>query len=339
MIRTSVFVLAAACLALLLVSATTPAPVCAQVELTYNTFFPVTHAHTVLATEWAKEIEKRTKGAVKITMFAGGTLTPPEQCYNGVVKGISDVGMGVAAYNKGKFPLTEVLEVPLGHKNGLQMTRLMNAFYKKFQPKEWNETQVMYLHGYGPGQLHTKKPIRNLEDVKGLKIRCTGTSARIVSALGALPVAMPQTEVYDGLEKGVCEGLLSPPEVLKGWRFAEVTNDTTISKGAGYSMTFWVAMNKKKWQSLPQDVRKIIEQVNEEWIDKTGKAWDAMDAEGTEFAKSKGHQFIQLSSEEDERWRKAVLPVRSAFVVDAKKRGLPAEEALQFCLDWLTQNP
>jgi len=273
---------------LLFITATAPAPVHAQViEMTYNTFFPVTHAHTINANEWIKEIEKRTNGKVKITMFAAGTLSPPDQTYAGVIKGLSDIGMGVAAYNKGRFPLTEVLEMPLGHKNGVQMTKLMNEFYKKFQPKEWSDTKVMYLHGYGPGQLHTKKPVRSLDDLKGLKIRCTGTSAKIVKALGGLPVAMPQTEVYDALEKGVADGLLSPPEVLKGWRFAEVTNATTMSKGAGYSMTFWVTMNKKKWESLPQDVRETIEKINEEWIEKTGQAWDQMDAEGTEFAKSK----------------------------------------------------
>ena len=339
MIRTRMFVLVFGCLALLFVAATTPAPVCAQVELTYSTLFPVTHRHTQLAVEWGKEIEKRTKGAVKVTMFAGATLSPADQCYNGVKKGISDIGMSVAAYNKGRFPLTEVLEVPLGHKDGKQMTKLMNAFLKKFKPKEWSDTQVMYLHGYGPGELHTKKPVRTLEDIKGMKIRCTGTSAKILTALGALPVAMPQTEVYDALEKGVADGLLSPSEVLKGWRFAEVTKYTTKSKGAGYSMTFWVAMNKKKWDSLPQDVRATIEQINEEWIDKTGKAWDEIDAEGVEFSKSKGHEFIQLSPQEDERWAKALLPLRDDYVKEMKQKGLPGDEALKFCVDWLNTNP
>ena len=339
MIRTCFFGVAFGCLALLLTGAAAPLPAQAQVELTYNTFFPVTHAHTVAANEWIKEIEKRTNGAVKITMFAGGTLSPPDQTYAGVMKGVSDIGMGVAAYNKGRFPLTEVLEMPLGHKNGVQMTKLMNEFYKKFQPKEWGDTKVMYIHGYGPGQLHTKKPVRNLDDLKGLKIRCTGTSAKIVKALGALPVAMPQTEVYDALDKGVADGLLSPPEVLKGWRFAEVTKSTTISKGAGYSMTFWVAMNKKKWESLPEKDRAAIEQINQEWIEKTGQAWDMMDAEGTEFAKSKGHQCIELSAEEDLKWGKLVLPIRDEYVAEMKQKGLPGDEALKFCLDWLSKNP
>jgi TRAP-type transport system periplasmic protein len=109
------------------------------VELTYSIFFPATHGNTLLATEWAKEIEKRTNGAVKITMFPGATLTPANQCYDGVVKGISDIGMSVLSYTSGRFPLMEVIDLPLGYKSGYQVTRLINAFYNKFQPKEMDD--------------------------------------------------------------------------------------------------------------------------------------------------------------------------------------------------------
>ncbi len=91
---------------------------CKTVELTYSIFFPATHGNTILATEWAKEIEKRTNGAVKINMFPGATLTPADQCYDGVVKGISDIGMSVLSYTKGRFPLTEVIDMPLGTRTG-----------------------------------------------------------------------------------------------------------------------------------------------------------------------------------------------------------------------------
>ena len=93
------------------------------VDLTYSTFFPAPHIQAILAAEWAKEVEKRTNGAVKVTVFAGGTLTPANQCYDGVVKGISDVGMSVLSYTAGRFPLMEVIDMPLGYKNGAQATR------------------------------------------------------------------------------------------------------------------------------------------------------------------------------------------------------------------------
>jgi len=99
----------------------------APLELNYAIFFPATHGHTLLATEWAREVEKRTDGAVKINIFPGATLIPPDQTYDGVVKGIADIGMSVLSYSKGRFPLTEVLDLPLGYTSGLQATRLANA--------------------------------------------------------------------------------------------------------------------------------------------------------------------------------------------------------------------
>jgi TRAP-type C4-dicarboxylate transport system substrate-binding protein len=314
-------------------------PAQATVELTYSIFFPATHTHTLLATEWGKEIEKRTKGAVKVTLFPGATLTPANQAYDGVVKGISDVAMSVFSYTAGRFPLMEVIDMPLGYKNALQSTRLCNAVYKKFQPKELDDVKVMYLHGHGPGILHTKKPVQKLEDLKGMKIRCTGTTAKLVTHLGGSPVAMPQTETYDALQKGVVEGVMNPFEALKGWKIAEVIKSTTMNYGSAYSMAFFVVMNKKKWDSLPKDVQAVIEKVNEEWIEKTGKAWDEIDKGGIEFTKAKGNQVITLSPQEDERWAKLAQPILSEYVQAMKAKGIPGDEALKFCLDWLKKNP
>jgi TRAP-type C4-dicarboxylate transport system substrate-binding protein len=309
------------------------------VELTYSIFFPATHGHTLLATEWAKEIEKRTNGAVKINMFPGATLTPADQCYDGVVKGISDIGMSVLSYTKGRFPLSEVIDLPLGYTKGIQVTRLCNAYLDQFKPKEFDDVKIMYLHGHGPGIFHTKKPVEKMEDLKGMKIRCSGTSAKVVAALGATPVAMPQNECYDSLQKGVVEGVVSPIETLKGWKFAEVIKSTTQNFGSAYTLGFFVAMNKKKWDSLPKDVQQTIEQVNKEWIDKTGNGWDEFDKIGTEFTLSKGNKIIPLSKEEDEKWAKTVSPVLDEYVAAMKAKGLPGEEALNFCKDWLKKNP
>ena len=308
------------------------------ITLTYSIFFPATHGHTMLAAAWAKEIEKRTNGAVKINVYPGATLTPADQCYDGVVKGISDIGMSVLSYTKGRFPLTEVIDLPMGYKSGSQVTALCNAYYEKFHPKELSDTQVMYLHGHGPGILDTKKPVRKLEDLKGMKIRCTGTSAEVASALGATPVAMAQTETYDALEKGVVDGVLSPMESLKGWKFVEVTKSTTENYGSSYSLCFFVVMNKKKWNSLPKNVQDIIKQVNKEWIVKTGEAWNQMDKDALKLAISRGNEIIKLSPEEDARWAKAVQPVLAAYVKNMKAKGLPGEEALNFCRNWLKEH-
>ena len=305
------------------------------IELTYSNFFPAPHKNAVLSVEWGKEIEKRTNGRVKVTVFPCGTLTPAAQCYDGVVKGLSDVGLSVLGYTRGRFPLTEVIDLPLGYQNGLEATKLINIYYKKFTPKELSDVKVMYLHAHGPGIVHTKKPVAKLEDIKGVKIACHGLSAKIVAALGGVPVAMPMPERYDAIQKGVAEGGVFPMEALKGWKLGEVVNNSTLNYGSAYTTGFFVVMNKEKWNSLPPDVQKIIEEINQEWIVKNGKAWDEIDEEGVAFGKSKGIKTIPLSKEEDAKWAAKVKPILDEYVKTMKDKGLPGEEALKFCQEEL----
>jgi len=302
------------------------------VELNYSVFFPAPHKNAVLAAEWAKEIEKRTDGRVKITVFFGGTLTPADKCYDGVVKGISDIGFSVLAYTRGKFPLTEVADLPLGMKNGLVASKVINEFYKKFKPKELDEVQVMYLHGHGPGILHSKKAIDKLEDVKGIKIRCTGMASKIAGALGATPVAMPMGETYDALSRGVVDASMAPQEALQGWKWGEVVKFTTECFGASYSSGMFVVMNKQKWNALPPDVQKIIEKINEEYIEKQGKTWDEIDKSGRDATLKLGNKIISLSQDEDWKWTKAVKPLLDEYKKNMKEKGLPGDEVLSFYL-------
>jgi TRAP-type transport system periplasmic protein len=314
------------------------APAAAQtkpIELTYSIFFPAPHRNTVLADAWAKEIGQRTQGRVKITIFPGGTLTPPDKCYDGVVKGISDIGMSVMGYTRGRFPLTEVIDLPLGYPSGLAATRLINRYFQKFQPREFDEVKILYFHAHGPGILHTKKPVEKLEDLKGMRIRSTGLSSKVVSALGGVPVAMPMGETYDALKRGMVDGSMAPPESLEGWKWGEVVKYTTLSYGAAYSTGFFVAMNKQKWNGLPEEIRKTVEEVNAEWIDKTGRAWDEIEKSGIEFTQKLGNRIISLSAEEQKRWAEAVQPILQDYVNAMKPKGLPGEEALAFCRETL----
>jgi len=307
------------------------------VELSYSNFFPPMHKHAIITVEWAKEIEKRTNGKVKITVFTGGTLTPADKCFDGVVKGISDIGLSCHAYTRGKFPLFEVVDLPLGSRSGYVSTKLINEFYNQFKPKEFDEVKTMYLHGHGPGLLHTKKAVNKLEDLKGMKIRCTGLAAKIITALGGTPVAMPMPETYDSLSRGVVEGSVSPYEALQGFKWGEVVKFTTECWGASYSTGFFVVMNKDKWNALPPDIQGIIEKINEEWIERTGRLWDDIDKSGREFTLKLGNKIIPLSKEENERWAKTVRPMLDEYVKNMKEKGLPGEEALKFCMDRLTK--
>jgi len=308
------------------------------ISLNYANFFPAPHKHSILADQWCKEVEKRTNGRIKIAYFAGGTLSPAAQIYDNVVKGIADIGFSCFAYTRGKFPLTEVIDLPIGLRNGITATHLINEYYKKFKPKEIDEVKVMYLHAHGPGMLHTKKPVSKLEDLKGMKIRATGLAAKIVTALGAAPVGTTMPETYDALRTGVADGAMAPFEALQGFKWGEVVNSSTVAYGSGYSTGMFIVMNKNKWNQISKEDQATIEKINEEWIEKQGRLWDEIEKEGIEFTKKRGNKIIYLSKEEDARWAAAVKPMLDEYRKSMKAKGLPGDEALKFCLDYLKTN-
>ena len=308
-------------------------PAFAQTKLNYSIFFPAPHKHSVLAAEWAKEVEKRTGGKVQITMHYGGTLTPADKCYDGVIRGISDIGMSVCGYTRGRFPLTEVIELPLGHKSGSVVTRVINEYINKFKPKEFDDVKMLYMHAHGPGMLHTKKPVNKLEDLKGMKIRAFGAVAKIATALGAAPVSMPMGETYEALSRGVVEASIAPYEALQGWKWGEVVKFTVEAPAMYYSSAFFVAMNKAKWNALPPDIQKIIEPINQEYIEKYALAWDEIDKAGKDFTLKLGNKIITLPADENRRWERALKPLYDDYVKSMKDKGLPGEEVLRFFLE------
>jgi TRAP-type C4-dicarboxylate transport system substrate-binding protein len=125
---------------------------------------------------------------------------------------------------------------------------------------------------------------------------------------------------------------------LWGYKLGEVVKYTTENFGSSYTDAFYVAMNKNTWASLPSDIQKTIEAINEEWISKTGVVWDEYDKEGRDFALKLGNKMITLSKEENERWAKKVAPVIDDYLKETKKKGLPGEEMLKFCQEFLKKN-
>lgn len=307
-----------------------PAATAAEIELRYSTFFPPTHIQAKLAEAWIQEVEKETGGKVKITYFPGGTLGKGPEIYGHVLKGVTDIGFCLFAYTRGRFPVMEAVDLPMGYPTGSCATRVINKFYKKFKPKELNDVHLLYLHAHGPGLLHTKKPVYTMADVKGMKIRSTGFSSKVAKALGGVPVAMGQGGAYEALQKGVVEGTLSPIEVLKGWKQAEVIKSTTQCFSVGYTTGFYVVMNKRKWQALPKDVQKVMTKASKVWIAKHGEAWDKSDEAGREYTLGLGNQVISLSPEESAKWRAAVRPVLEEFIQEKEKKGMPGGKYVHF---------
>jgi TRAP-type C4-dicarboxylate transport system substrate-binding protein len=298
----------------------------ATYNFTYSTFFPPTHIQAKLSEAWAKEVDDLSKGQIKIQIFTGGSLTPAPQIYDGVVKGISDFGLSVFAYSPGRFPVVSAVDNPFGYPNAFVATRLINELNRKFNPKELSDVHVCYLFAHGPGLLHTvNKPVSKLEEVKGLKIRATGTSQLIVRAMGATPVSMSQGETYDALKKNIVDGTLVPVEALEGFKQGEVLKYTTLDYSASYSQGFFVAMNTKKWESLPPDLQKIITDVSKKYEMITAKAWGESDESGWKFAEKLGHEFIKLSDAESANFKNAMKPVFDEYIKQANEKGVDGQ--------------
>ena len=300
-----------------------------KIRLSYSIFFPPTHSQCKAGEAWAKEIEKRSNGQIEITVYPGGTLTKAPQVYDGVVNGISDIGMSCFAYTRGRFPLLEGLDLPVGYPDGKTATKIATAITKEFNPKEVQDTKVLYVHAHGPGVLHTKKKaVQELADLKGLKIRSTGLSAKIVKTLGALPVAMPQGDTYEALQKGTVDGTIGPIEVLKGWKQGEVIKYSTDIPGIGYTTSMFVVINTRKWQALPDNLKKIFEDVSAEWVAIQGQAWDDADAAGRAYTLERGNQIYSLSEAESAKWKAQVKPILDDYVKKTTGKGMPGDKIL-----------
>jgi TRAP-type C4-dicarboxylate transport system substrate-binding protein len=297
----------------------------AAVKLTYSVFFPPTHVQAKLAVEWAEEVKKRSGGLVEVAVFPGGALTKADQCYQGVVDGVSDIGMSAFAYTRGRFPLLEGLDLPVGYPDGASATRIANELVSKYKPDELKDTQVLYVHAHGPGVLASKKAVASLADLKGLKIRVTGFCSKIVESLGGSPVSMPQGETYEALQKGVVDATFCPMETLKGWKQGEVVSHVTESQCIGYTTGFFVVMNKEKWAKLPAAAQKALAEVSAEWIDKHGQAWNEADKEGRAYMAELKREIVPLAEAEQAAWIQKVSPLIDDYVARAAEKKLPGD--------------
>ncbi|WP_319542019.1 TRAP transporter substrate-binding protein [uncultured Pseudodesulfovibrio sp.] len=314
---------------------------CAETtRLSYSNFFPPTHIQSKLAEQWCKEVESRTNGAVVIDYYPGGTLSKAKQCYDGAVEGISDIGMSVLAYSRGRFPVMAAVDLPLGYKTGTQATAIANAVSTAFTPTEFDDVQPMYFHAHGPGLLFTtNKTVATLADMQGEKIRSTGNSAKLVKALGGSPVAQPMPTAYQSLQKGVVDGSMNPIESNKGWKLAEVVKHCTLSIPVAYTTTFFVVMNKDKWSELDPATQKIIQEINAEWSVKHGQAWDEADAAGKAFFIEKGGVFTELDSAEAPKWVEAAKPVIDDYIESEQGSKVNGGAVVEFIRAEMAKSP
>jgi TRAP-type transport system periplasmic protein len=303
-------------------------------KLEFSSFVSPQSKSTKLMDEWCRDIEKRTNGQVKITQHPGSTLTDQNQTYDSVVDGIVDIGFSATSYNPGKFPQIEALELPYGLKTATSLAKMANDYYAKFQPKEFKDTKVLFFTAVAGASFHTKKPIKKLEDLSGMKIRCPGgPNVEWIKSIGAIPVVLPTGDTYDALSKGVVDGTVAAFEPLETLKWYEVVKYSTHS-GAAISQVRYLVMNQAKWNSLPPNLQKIITEVSAEYNEKLARLTDEVDQGVMKNMTAKGHTVITLDPKEEQRWLAKVAPILDAYVKDKSQKGFPAAEQVKFCQEW-----
>jgi TRAP-type C4-dicarboxylate transport system substrate-binding protein len=309
------------CLLFVLVSYAEAAPI----ELKWSNYFPVPSRQSKICEEFMKDIEAKTQGKVKFSYFTAGTLLTAPKMYDGVVQGISDIGLSNISYTYGRFKVTEVLDLPLGFPNAWVANHVANDFYRKYRPKEWEAVHVLSMHTSPVNVMMTAtKPVYKVEDLKGLNIRGTGYIAEVVSALGATPRALATPEVYDAILKKVVDGIYIPMETLRAFKYVDVIKHVTECWPIGQVYTFYLVMNKDTWNKLPEDVKKVFNEYPFE--EKLSTAWNEIDIDGKALGIEKGLNFIQLPPDEAKRWIKAAESVIDKYVKSMVSEGYSERE-------------
>jgi TRAP-type transport system periplasmic protein len=284
------------------------------IELKFANYFPPPARHSKICEEFLADLEQRTDGKVKGRFFAGGSLLKAPAMFQGVSTGIADIGFSHVEYTPGRMPVTEAVGLPLGYPSGWVANQVINDFYYKFKPAEWKDVEVLWMHTSTPNVIITKKPVRTLEDLKGMTIRAPGTIGDTIRALGATPAPTPVMEVYDAISKGVIDGVNTPFETLRAFRFAEVAKYTTASWQVGNVYPFYVIMNRNTYKKFTPELKETFDKLVGEYKERTALMWNLIDSEGKEFGIEQGVEIIDLPPEEVTRWREAAKPVIEGYV-------------------------
>jgi TRAP-type C4-dicarboxylate transport system substrate-binding protein len=292
---------------------------------------PVICTNRVLAPWYVNEIDKRTGGRVKINIHHGGELLAAPQHYEGVVNGIADIGTSRFAFTLGRFPVAIGYEMPgISYNSAYVSNSVAWELYKKFKPKEMNDTHMLWIDSTGPGFLYTKKAIRTLADFEGMEIRADALVLEAIKALGGTPVSMPITEVYLALEKGVVKGTLDRLGGLKGFRHAEVTKYIQVVTFIYPSAVFFNTMNLKTWNSLPPDIQKVFDEIADETVIKSAQVFEDNEEIGLKYAIEDHHmEVVRISPEEESKWKERLKPVQEKWVSDLEAKGIPGREMLE----------
>lgn len=299
----------------------------AEIRLKVANYFPPPSFQSTVLEEFCRELEKRTQGAVKVDYYAGGSLLKATAIFDGVVSGIADIGYSHVFYTTGRMPVTESNGLPIGFPTGWVASQVFNDFQQEFRPKEFERVNVLWMNSSPPSAIATaKKPIRKLEDLKGLTIRGPGIVGEVIKALGGTPAPTPMPEVYEAISKGVIDGEASNFETLFAFKFAEVVKYTTSVWEINHPYPFYLVMNKDSYKKLTPDIKAIFDKLVGEYKEQYILMWNAIDFVGKAFGLSKKVEFVELPPSELPKWKAAVEPVIDNYVKTMTGKGFSEAE-------------
>ena len=293
---------------------------------------------------WCDKIAKESANKLKCQVFPamsmGGT---PAQLVDQVKDGVADLVITLPGYTAGRFPALEVFELPFMTNSAEVGARAAWDYLQKHAMKEFPGTKILAIWVHDEGYVHTReKPVKTLADFKGLKMRApTRQTNKLLASLGASPVGMPLPAVVDAVSKGTIDGFLLPWEVMPSLKLHEMVkfhSETDPSRPALYSAVFVFAMNQAKYDSLPADLKKVIDDnAGAAYSQAIGKTWDGSQAAGRKAAKDRGNTFYTVPATELDNWVKVAAPLYDDFTSDMDKKGLPGKQMLQDARDLLVK--
>lgn len=331
----------------LLVSAmlVTPLAQAAEVVLKVAHFWPAAAISQRKVLEpWCEKIKMASSGRMECQIYPSMQLggTPP-QLYQQAADGVADIVWTVPSYTPGRFPSVEVFELPFMTRDGESASRALWAYYEKFGRKDFAAVHPLAFHVQDPGYIHTnKRQIKSQEDLKGLKIRTpTRGTTKMFTALGATPVSMPMPSLPEALSKGVVDGYILTWESVPSVRLHELTRyhtETDPSQEGLYTAVFAMVMNKKRYESLPADLQKIIdEHSGVELSASIGRAWDQAAPPARQVAVERGNVLNVLTGAELDAFKKVGEQVTRDWIEEMTAKGHPAQEMYETARGLLAQ--
>ena len=299
--------------------------VAGSISLSYANFPPAPTFPCVQMERWKTEVEKRTSGKVSIKTYPGGTLLGAKEMMDGVIAGQADIGNLCMAYQPGRFIVTNATSLPLNIPDARSGSLVLWELYQKYQPKAFSQVKVLTMFTTAPANIMSKKAVRSLGDIQGLDLRASGGAAQILKAWGANQVGMPMSATPEALQKGVVQGLFSSLEVMKDLKFAESCRYVTMTDTVIYP--FAVVMNMDRWNALPAEVQKVMEDLGTEQAEWTGNYMDQHVKSSMAWSvKEHKVEIIELDAGAKAAWDKKLQFITEKWVTDATTKGFPAEE-------------